>query len=325
MTDKILITGATGFIGQHLVRALLEKNYNVRIFVRNEEKARKMFGDKVELVVGNLDDMLKIKDSLSNVRIVYHLAGKIGEWGIEREVYFKTNVEFTKSLINESINNEVKQFILCSSGGVLGPLKDEIIADETFPLAPSNLYEESKAEAEKYVLSQKEKINITIIRPEFVYGENDTHVLRLFKQINKGYFPLFGGGKSCLHPIYIQDVTNAFLLVLDNFKCYGEIFNVAGERVYTVKEYIESIEKILGKKCFKIYVPKIVGLNIAFIVEWISKLLNVNSPLTVSMVKFFTENRNCSSKKIQQFGLVLTPLEQGLLRTINYYKLNKDI
>ena len=319
---NILVTGGTGFIGKHLVKELITNSHNLLLYVRNKEKAFKLFGDKVEYVVGDITDKKLINENLANIDVVYHIAGQIGEWGITKEFYTKINVDFTKLILNESINNQVNQFIFCSSGGVLGPLPDGVPADETFPYNPSNYYESSKTEAEQYVLSKKDKVHITILRPEFIFGEGDLHVLGLFQQIKKGYFPIFGNGKTLLHPTYIQDVINAFLLVLNNPKCYGEVFIVSGEKPYTVVDLIKIIEKVMNTKTTKIFIPEKIGMLTALIVEKLAKLLKIQPPLTISMVKFFSENRYYPSKKIQKLGLKLTPIEKGLKNTIKFYKDN---
>lgn len=321
---RIFISGATGFLGKHLVDELISiKNHDITIFVRNKEKAYSLFGNNVKYCVAGFSEREKLRKSLLGNDIVYHLAGKMGDWGVTKEEYNEVNYEYTKIIIDESIISKIKQFILCSSSGVLGPLKKGIQADETFPANPSNYYEASKAKAEEYVFSKKNVIHVTILRPEFVFGEFDLHVLGLFKQINKSFFPLFNGGNSHLHPTYVKDVIAAFLLVLDNEKSFGETYIVSGEKPYTVKDIVTIIEKQLGKKVYKFYIPSFLGFIFAHLVEMLAKIVKIKPVLTISMVKYFTENRYYSSQKIQSLGINLTSFEEGVKKTIKYYKENK--
>lgn len=319
---QILVTGATGFIGRNLVEKLLAEDHKVRIFTRDRARAESLFGDTVKYYQGDFTDTETLEKALGNCEIVYHLAGKIGAWEVARSTYFTINYNYTKLLLAGSLKKNIKHFIYCSSGGVLGPLKKGVSANESSPLSPSNDYEESKAEAEKYVLSKRKEINITILRPEFVYGEYDLHVLGLFKQFDRIFIPLFDHGNSFLHPTYIKDLINAFLLVLNNPTCFGEIYNISGPEPYTVKELFFIIKKIIGKKVILMSVSARLAFITATILEKLAHLIHFKPPLTVSMVKFFTENRNYSSKKIQALGLELTSLEEGLKQTIDYYRSN---
>ena len=161
-SKKILVTGATGFIGRHLTQALLEKNYNVRVFVRNEEKARKMFGDKVEYAVGDFEDENKLVKALQHIDIVFHLVGKQGftTFGSDYKEFHKINVLYTQSIAKISAFVGVKKFIFLSSAAVFGDSLLNINVDETFICKPDTHYQKTKLEAEK-TLFKISKDNLT--------------------------------------------------------------------------------------------------------------------------------------------------------------------
>jgi len=184
---RIFITGATGFIGKQLCKKFREDGHD--LVCLNHEKT-------------DIND----KDiDLQGAEVVFHLAGLLGKWGVPEADYWKVNYEGTKNILEASKKAGIRNFIYLSTGGVSGPLLNNELADETYPYKPSNIYEKTKVEAEKEVLKYSNDFVVTSLRPEFVYGPEDKHVLGLFQAV-KNRFPLFAGGKSKLHPTYIDDV-----------------------------------------------------------------------------------------------------------------------
>jgi nucleoside-diphosphate-sugar epimerase len=319
---KILLTGGTGFVGSNLAEALVKKGYDVRCLVRKKSNINFLQSLKVEFTYGDVTDPSSIKDALKDVKTVLHLAGILGKWGVSRQFYDNIHVKGTKHILEECYGIGVERFIFCGSAGVLGPIKMPP-ADESYPYQPTNVYEEVKTEAEKLVMSYKDKLSVTVIRPEFVYGPMDMHVLSLFKTIKNRKFLLIGAGDAFLHPTFVDDVTQSFLLCLKNPQSIGQIYLVTGERYVTVKEYADLVSAQLGMKTSWRKVPRWAASSVASVFESAGKVFKFEPALTRSKVKFFTENRAFTNSKAKNdLGYAPIKLEEGIKRTVEWYQIN---
>src|SRR5712671_8065911 len=145
---RVLVTGATGFLGGSLVRRLVLGGVRVRALVRSQAKSKQLTQEGVEVVIGDLHDEAAVGTALENVAVVYHLAGKLLEPGESPDEYRKTHVDGTKLLIKCCRRHtRLERFVHCSTTGVLGST-GERPANESTPLRPTNVYESTKADAE---------------------------------------------------------------------------------------------------------------------------------------------------------------------------------
>ena len=325
LNTNILITGATGFIGSHLAKALPTYSPKIKInaLIRKSSNTASLSGlGNINYLYGDLQDKASLKKSLKDIDIVFHLAGILGKHGVPIANYHTVNTEGTKNLLEACAENrQIRQFVHLSSAGVLGPNVKN--ADEMYPLNPSNIYEGTKAQAEKIVFDyyRKMKIPVTVLRPEFLYGPGDWHVLGLFKAIKNRRFFLIDGGQNLLHPTYIEDIVQALLVCCGNEAAIGKTYLIAGERSVTVKEFAKLIAKYLGAKCINKSLSTKTALILARIFELSSGLLKFDPPLTESRVRFFTQSRSYNiSKAKRDLGFSPLPLEEGIRRTIEWYK-----
>jgi nucleoside-diphosphate-sugar epimerase len=321
-SGKVLVTGGTGFVGSNLVEALVDRKYDVRCLVREGSRTSLLKNLRVELVYGDIKDKASLPSALKDVTTVFHLAGILGKWGVPNQVYWDIHVTGTRLLLESCVERGVRRFIYCSSAGVLGPIKKPP-ADESCAYAPSNAYEYAKAEAEKLVLSYKEKLDVTIVRPEFIYGPKDKHVLGLFRSIKNRRFFIIGDGKALLHPTYIEDLNTGFILCLENHRSIGEVYLIVGERYVTVEDLVNIICQNLGQKTSWIHIPTWIAKVFAEVSEFVGKVLKFEPPLTYSKVKFFTENRAFTYSKAER-DLRYKPvkLADGIEKTIKWYYRN---
>jgi nucleoside-diphosphate-sugar epimerase len=320
---NILVTGSTGFIGKHLVKELLSMNHNVFCLLRGDKQEDFRGNTRVRLVNGDIRDTDLEHRLPAKIDLVYHLAGIIGKWNIPEITYVDMNFKGTANLLKACVRLNAKRFIYCSTAGVLGPFKDSLL-DESAPYNPTNIYEETKAEAEKLILeyTQTGKIEATIVRPEFVYGPGDFHVFGLFKLIKKGLFPLIDSGKALLHPTFIDDVIQGLKLCLSE-KAIGQVYILAGERFISVKEFVNVIAKILKIRPPLINISKSTANFMATVFEASARLFRFEPPLTKARIKFFTQSRAFKINKIvEDLGYRPVSLEKGLTKTILWYKDN---
>lgn len=296
---RIFVTGGTGFIGRHLLKALTEQD--VTCLVRKSSDTTNL---NCNLLVGDIREPI----DCSGFDVVYHLAGMLGKWGTTKDDYFRLHVEGTKNLL-KTCNGK---FIFLSSAGVLGPVEN---ADEKCTHKPTNNYETSKAEAEKLVQKYHDYV---IIRPEFVYGPGDTHVLQLFKAIRDNKFFIIGNGNNQLHPTYVDDVVYCLVKATD---VKNGVFNVAGEQSVSVREFSRTIAKQLGVRANRIRIP--FGLAKAY-VRITENQKSFHPMLTRSRFDFFTNTRTFDttrSRKLLNFNPI--DLKTGIRKTIDWYQAKK--
>jgi dihydroflavonol-4-reductase len=327
---KTLVIGGTGFVGSHIARALVEGGVNVCVAGRKDPQAHGAGGtgqDGIEYRYGDVLDPGSLRECISGVDVVFSTFGLLGEWGVPDRVYWDINTRGVENVVERCGDAEVKQLIHISSAGVLGPLPDGVVADESFAFNPSNVYERTKSEGEKAVLriSRDKDLPFTIIRPEFVYGPGDMHVLGLFRAVRDRRFVILGSGNSLLHPTYIEDLIRGICLCVNNGKAMGKTFLMPG----SVPISVGTITKIVSEE-LKVRLPAIrVPLRAAKLAAVLFELSaavsrNANPLLTRSRVKFFTENRAFSFRKArEELGYIPTvDFREGVRRTIDWYREN---
>jgi len=258
----------------------------------------------VEIVHGDITQSLPKQD----FDVAYHLAGILGDFNTPDEDYHKTHVMGTQNVL-DLCNGQ--KFIYSSSAGVLGPV---VGGDETSLPNPTNVYEKSKARAEGLV-SQYD--NHVVIRPEFVYGPYDFHVLQLFRAIDDKKFMLIGNGTSMLHPTHVDDVIHC---LINSLNVKNETFVVAGQRPVSVREFSTMVADILGTRIPGFRLPLILArLYVQF--EGMFRKAGMIPPLTRSRLDFFTKSRTFKTEKAQRIlGYRPVNLEEGLKKTIEWYK-----
>jgi nucleoside-diphosphate-sugar epimerase len=300
MAKNILVTGATGFIGKHLVMALIEKNHNVKIFARNEEKARKMFGDKVEYIIGNISEEEKIKNSLIGIDLVYHFASIRGENKLlNKENYFKNNILPTKLFCEYCLIENIKLVYLSSSGVNGWPKK--LPVDETYPYSGKGLYHWSKIESEKEILNfVKKGLNAVIVRTVMVYGTGDNGFLFIFIDlIRRRRFVVIGSGENRIHLLDVNSLVQGLLKIIDIFKS-GEIYYMADESPITINELIKTISDKFKIKIPFIKLPLFLFKIVAFFFDFLSSILKIKFPITTASVDILTKDRYYSAEKAKR-------------------------
>jgi nucleoside-diphosphate-sugar epimerase len=323
---KAFVAGGTGFIGSHIIDNLIRKGIQVRALVRNSSNTERLTNGRIEFVYGDVLDSASLKKHIRDIDLVFSAFGILGQWGMPEQTYRNINTKGLKNLIESCLDSDIKQFIHISSAGVLGPLPDGVVADESFPYNPSNLYEETKCEAEKEIISfaKREGLPVTIVRPEFVYGPGDIHVLGLFKAVKAGKFFILGNGRSLLHPTYIDDLIQGISLCTDNKAAFGKTFLITGEKPISVEDLAKTIAEELGVSLPKIKIPIVIANTAAVIFELGTKVANYEPLLTISRVRFFTENRSFTCRKAgDELGYVpRVGFKEGVRRTVCWYRDN---
>jgi dihydroflavonol-4-reductase len=326
LNPKALVTGANGFVGSHLVEALLKRGYEVAGLVRKTSDLSFLSGLKLEYRYGDVTDIDSLRAALNGADFLFHLAGLTR--AKNREEYFKANARGTKNLIQSclEINPGIKKFIYVSSQAAVGPCKDFYPLNEDAKCEPITDYGRSKLQGEKEVLSFKEKFPVTIVRPPAVYGPRDKDILFFFQMVNKKIIPLFGFRESYISLIYVKDLARGIILAAENQKCSGQIYFIADERVYSWTEAGKIIQRCLGVKALRLRIPKFLLFAFASFSEMIARLKAESALINLQKANELSQRFwlcDISRAKNDLGFSTEYDLEKGALETIRWYKENK--
>jgi len=273
---KALVTGATGFIGSHLVDALLERGVEVRCLVRRSSNRRWLEGKPVELVEASLEDPDSLAPAVREVEIVYHVAGLIAARSYEE--FLRGNRDATANLLAavRRYAPGIRRFVFLSSLAAVGPAPSlaEPVTEQT-PYHPITAYGRSKQAAEEVVRAAADTLPITIVRPPAVYGPRDAATLPFFRSVRLGIAPLIGFRDKYLSLVHVRDLVRGILLAAESPQAVGQIYFISSEEVYTWAQLTEAARVALGRRyVWRVRVPHAFVMGIASVAEvagWVMK------------------------------------------------------
>jgi nucleoside-diphosphate-sugar epimerase len=324
---RILVTGGTGFTGSHLSRRLLDRGNEVVILDNKEGLFYEELKNRgAEIHIGSVGDRELVEKLTVGCHTVHHLAAAFRQVNLPQQVYWNVNVEGTRYLLDAALNNGVKTFVYCSTCGVHGDVKKEP-ASEDAPIAPEDYYQYTKYEGEKVIPEFLNRgMKIVTLRPTAIYGPGDPErFLILFKLVSKGRFFMCGRGRAHYHPVYIDNLVDAFQLAADSDRGNGEVYLIADEHYYTLTELVTAIAKVLQINLKIQYIPFWPVWTAALITEMVYKPFpGIDPPLFRRRVDWFRQNRAFSIEKAKK-ELGYDPkigLEEGLRKTARWYREN---
>lgn len=323
----VLVTGATGFVGGHLMRFLAARGYRVRALVRKGSDCEGI-KDSCELCYGDVKDRKSIDAASVGCLIIFHLASLVGGAELPDSEFYAVNLEGTRNVFESAIANSVGTVVHCSTIGVLGSVDSDRPADEKTPYNVSDIYQISKCEAEKLALDYYERkaVSGNIIRPAAVFGPGDKRLLKLFKTIAHGKFMMIGSGRNYIHPVYVDNLVLALFLA-GTTAVSGEVFIIGNRRYLQLNEFVGIIAQKSGARLSRLRIPVLPVLFAAVICEAVSKVLGVKPFLFRRRVHFFTKNRFFDVSKAERvLGLnEEVELEEAVARTVKWYRDKKWI
>ena len=301
MTDLVLITGASGFTGTHVVHEFLANGKRVRAMVRSEEKGRPLKEAGAEIVVADLAYPQSLKSAVEGVTGVVHIAALFRQAGLPESEFIKVNVEGTRALLDYSVKFGIRRFVHCSTVGVHGNVENPP-ADEDSPFNPGDMYQRSKLEAEMLVRSYLESGTLSgiVIRPGMIYGPHDTRTRKLFSMISKRRFFYVGKGDRSVHFIDVRDLARAFLQAFEKRELTAKTYIIAGEEAMPLYELVSRIALILNVPEPAIHIPVRPIQAIGSLCEAICTPLGINPPIYRRRVDFFTKTRSFCTRRAQR-------------------------
>ena len=319
--SRVVITGANGFIGRHLTAAQLALGRHV---VAVDQKVNNLddirHDPMLTIIEADICDSAAMSRAVDGADIVFHLAAAHLEVTAAESHYRAVNVDALASLLRLSQEAGVQRFVHCSTVGVYGPL-DVLPADETSPCNPDIAYEMTKLDGEDLVRKTADEGNLwtIIIRPSWVYGPGCPRTLKLLRSIAHKKFFFVGRAENLRHPLYIDDLLQAFEHAATYRLSAGDTFIIAGPEAISVRKLVQVASKALGVQYNPITVPKALVALGCMIVEKTFTTFGRQPPFSSRSMKFFTESSAFSTTKAKnELGFEAnTALSDGLLSTIS--------
>jgi len=321
---KVLVTGGTGFTGKALVRRLLDEGHQVRALDYKEglktEELRKW---GTEVVIGSVTDKAVVEKSIQGVEVVHHLAAAFRELNVPDTYYHEVNVGGTSNVLEAAFRQGVKKFIYCSTCGVHGNI-DHPPGGEDAPIQPADYYQSTKFEAEPLVHEYFLKgMKTVILRPAAIYGPGDPErFYMIFKRVAKGSFPMFGNGKTYYHPLYIDNLIDAFMLSMEEGQGDGQAYLIADDEYLEIKNLVQKVGHSLGIEVKIKHYPIIPLIIAGHIFEKLYKPFRITPPIFPRRVDWYRQNRGFNIDKAKR-ELGYQPkigIDEGLRLTAEWYK-----
>jgi nucleoside-diphosphate-sugar epimerase len=328
MKGKLLITGASGFLGYHLIEAALLQEYEVYAGVRKSSLTKHLVNDRVTLVEMDLSDTSSLKNMLEQYGITHIIhAAALTKAKTESDYNF-ANALLTRNLAIAATeaHTGIKKFVFISSLAAMGPSANgEPVKEDDMP-RPLTWYGKSKLLAEKY-LREINNLPFIGLRPTAVYGPREKDLLLLIKSVNKGIEVYIGGGEQKLSFVYVKDLATLSVKSLSS-KIIGEFYNISDGKVYNRYAFADAAKKETHKKTIRLQLPLALIKTMAAAMDALYKKSRNTPVLNKDKVKELTATDwSCSITKSQR-DLDYLPsydLESGMAETVQWYKANNWI
>lgn len=316
---RAFVTGGTGFVGAHVVRALLTRGDDVTCLVRRPPPAAALAWSRVRVVQGDLDDLAALRDGCAGADIVYHVAGRITARNAAQ--FMAINRDGTANVLEAAGDAPPRRFVLVSSLAAAGPTVPGHPIEESRSPAPVTDYGRSKLAAE--VLVRAMPFPWTIVRPPVVYGEWDRGLLRVFKLVHRGVAPVFGDGSQELSVIHGEDLAHALIAAATTPAAAGRVYFAAHPAPITSRALALAVGRTLGTRPVVVPIPAPLARGLLWTVGTAARLTGRSTILSADKAnEFLAPAWTCRADALARDTgwRARVDLESGLRRTAQWYR-----
>jgi dihydroflavonol-4-reductase len=322
-----LVTGATGFLGSAVARAVLDRGQAVRVLVRRDSDRRNIQGLDVDIAEGDLRDAQSLSSALKGCRALYHAAADYRLWAKNPAELYQTNVAATRDLLLLAAQAGVERMVYTSSVATLGREASGRPADEMTPVTIDDMtghYKRSKFLAEEEVkrLVRDEGLPVVIVNPSTIIGPRDirpTPTGRMVEEAARGKIPAFVD--TGLNVVHVDDVAAGHVQAFERGEI-GERYVLGGEDMM-LREILEEIAALVGRSPPRIRLPRAAVLPIAYIVEFAARIRGARTEplLTVDGLKMSKSLMFFSSEKARKnIGYSPRPAREALADAVRWFQ-----
>jgi dihydroflavonol-4-reductase len=278
---RALVTGATGFVGSHLVEALQRHGATVTALARSPEKAASLTSRGVRVLAGHLHDDKALLQAAEDQDVVYHVAGVVAARN-EAE-FLRANRDGTRHVVAAAESAGTQRFVLVSSLAAGGPSPRGLPLDGSEPPRPVTAYGRSKLASEEIVRSSR--LHWSIVRPPMVYGPRDREVFKVFRLVRHGIAPVFGDGTQELSAVHATDLADA--LVSASAAPSGKTYVACHPQVFTSAEFARVIGRAMERSVRTLSIPPLLGRVLLSVTEATARLTGQTTILTADKANEF--------------------------------------
>jgi len=323
--DRVLVTGASGFVGSAVARKLVERGYAVRALVRQTSPRFHLDGLDIDYAVGDLRAADTVRPAMAGVRYVFHVAADYRLWARDRNEIMVNNLASTRIVMEEALRAGVERVVYTSSVATLAVRRDGSSIDETFPLDEAKaigVYKRSKVVAERLVerMIAEHKLPAVIVNPSTPIGPRDvkpTPTGRIIVEAARGRMPAFVD--TGLNLVHVDDVAAGHLAALDRGKI-GERYVLGGQNV-SLAQMLGVIATLLGRRPPRVKIPRSAIVPLALAAETVARFTGREPFATMDALRmskyrmFFT-----TAKAERELGVTARPFTQALADAIEWFR-----
>lgn len=321
---KALVTGATGFVGGAVARALVRAGVDVRVLVRPGSDLRNLEGLAVERAAGDLRDPASLEPALAGCRHLYHVAAHYALWAKDPSIFYDINVTGTKNLLEAARRAGIERTVYCSTIGAIGLPPGGGPGTEETPVSLDHMaghYKRSKYLAEQEVMKLAHGgLPVVIVNPSAPVGEADvrpTPTGQVIVEFMKGRMPAYI--ETGMNVIDVEDVAAGHLQAMQKGR-QGERY-ILGNKNLMLREVFEILSRLTGVRAPRIKLPRLAILPLAYANQWLANVTGQPPRIPLEGVKMakYKMHYDCS-KAVRELGLPQTPPEIALEKAVRWFR-----
>jgi len=303
---KVLITGATGLLGGHLIRELRERGEDIRALVLPVENTDRLVEQGVEVVRGDVTDANTLGSTVKDIELIFHLAGMMGVWRPLAE-YRLVNVTGSANLYQAAQQAGVRRFVHTSSHTVYGLGHGRFLTEKDALRPDPDPYSLTKAEGDRLIrrLMLSSKVETVILRPGTFFGPGDRlHFGRMAQKVKDGKGLILGRGDNALPFCYVTDVVQGFLLAAYHQDAPGNVYNISNDHPLTQSEMFNAIADAVGGVRPRLHLPYLPIYYGSIVAEKVVARVTRTKPVVTQLgaMMFGSDNRHSVEKARRELG-----------------------